>query len=187
MVVSLRDLHEVEGEIMKIDGVDFSCLQAAYENVPDAYVALDAYTALARTTGSVPALGANVTVSIRNLTDDVVTEYSVLPTFSSWASLKSKLDKRNDDAMWDWYGTPSECGHMTRNREQGMVTHGDTGCSRATPAVGRPEDAREIAFESMLENKMGFASLGKSVSVKTGKESEEDAWFTTANFDPEKG
>ena len=187
MVVSLRDLPEVEGEIMKIDGVNFSCLQAAYEIVPDAYVALDAYTALARTTGSVPALGANVTVSIRNLADNVVTEYSVLPTFSSWASLKAKLDKRNDDAMWDWSGTPPECGHMTRNREQGKVTPGETGCSRATPAVGRPEDARENAFESMLENKIGFASLGKRVSVKTGKESEDDAWFTPANFDPEKG
>jgi hypothetical protein len=184
MVVTLRDHPDVEGEIMKIDGVDFSCLQSTYENVPDAYVALDAYSALARSTGSVPALGENITVLIRNLVDFTETEYSVLPTFSSWTSLKSKLDKRNDDTMWA-YGSTSECGHMTYDREMGKVTPGDVSCPRATPTVGRPEDARELAFETMIENKIGFASLGKSVSVKTGKESEDS--YTPANFDPDAG
>ena len=185
MIVALRDYPEVEGEIMQIDGVDFSCLQSAYEKVPDAYVALDAYTALARTTGSVPALGGNITVRIRDLVDDSVTDYSVKATFSNYASLKSKLDSRNDEVMWGW-GSKPECGNMARMRWDGQVKPGDLACPRSTSAAVRPEDAREAAFESMVENKIGFASFGQSVAVKTGKKSEGMNNDNPPNFDPEK-
>ncbi len=170
MIVTLRDYPEVEGEIMKIDGVDFSCLQAAHEKVPDAYVALDAYTALARATGSVPALGENITVTIRDLVDDSVTDYSVTATFSNYASLKSKLDSRNDEVMWGW-GSKPVCGHMTYMRWDGQVTPGERTCPRSTTVADRPEAEREAAFETMVENKIGFAVFGQAVSVKTGKKS----------------
>ena len=185
MIVTLRDYPEVEGEIMKIDGVDFSCLQAAYEKVPDAYVALDAYTALARATGSVPALGDNITVTIRDLTDDSVTDYSVMATFSNYASLKSKLDSRNDEAMWGW-GSKPMCGHMTYMRWDGQVAPGERTCPRSTTVADRPEAEREAAFETMVENKIGFAVFGQAVSVKTGKKSEGMNNDKPPNFDPEK-
>ena len=46
MMVSIID-HDVEGELVSIDGVDVSCLFDAYDRVLDAYVVLDAYSALA--------------------------------------------------------------------------------------------------------------------------------------------
>ena len=186
MIVALRDYPEVEGEIMQVDGVDFSCLLSAYEKVPDAYVALDAYTVLARTTGSVPALGGNITVTIRDLVDDSVTDYSVKATFSNYASLKSKLDSRNDEVMWGW-GNKPECGNMAHWRSDGQVKPGELTCQRSTSAAGRPEDAREAAFKTMVQNKIGFASFRQSVAVKTGKKSEDMNNDNPPNFDPKKG
>jgi hypothetical protein len=74
MFVALRDYPDVEGDIMKIDGVDFSCFQSAYEKVPDAYVASNAYTALARTIESVPVLGDNMTVTITSFGKAIIME-----------------------------------------------------------------------------------------------------------------
>ena len=187
MVVTLKE-NDVEGELVSIDGVDFSCLQSAYENVPDAYVALDAYTALAKATGSVPAVGDDVVVEIRNMTTGLTTTYEVTPTYTIYASLKSKLDTRNDEAMWGW-GASAECGKMTYLRWEGRVAPGDLECARdaSVSTSGRVADARETARESMLTSKIGFASFGEATRIKTGVESEMMNNPNPPNFDVEKG
>ena len=187
MVVTLKE-NDVEGELVSIDGVDFSCLQSAYENVPDAYVALDAYTALAKATGSVPAVSDDVVVEIRNMTTGLTTTYEVTPTYTIYASLKSKLDTRNDEAMFGW-GASAECGKMTYLRWEGRVTPGDLECARdaSVSTSGRVADARETARESMLTSKIGFASFGEATRIKTGVESEMMNNPNPPNFDAEKG
>ena len=71
---------------------------SAYSRVPDAHVVLDAYTALARTTGKVPAADENVTVTLK-ASDGTLTDYSVSSKYEYYNSLKTKLDKRNEDRL----------------------------------------------------------------------------------------
>ena len=183
MVVSLKDVPEVEGELVSIDGVDFSCLVSAYSRVPDAYVVLDAYTALARTTGQVPAANDNVTVTLK-ASDGTLTEYSVTSKYEYYNSLKTKLDKRNDDRwMRDF-----ECGGMDFNRMGGRVNPGNLNptCPRDGVTV-EVNDPRAEAMANMSSSKLGFAIFGKMFNIATGREVEHMSNPNPPNFDPEKG
>ena len=92
---------------------------SAYSKVPDAYIALDAYTALATTTGQVPATGTNITIVLKSMTDGTETSYSVSSNYGYYTSLKAKLDKRNDEAVWGH--STYECGDMAKHRHLGTV------------------------------------------------------------------
>lgn len=183
MIVSLKDVPEVEGELVSIDGVAFSCLLSAYSRVPDAYVVLDAYTALARTTGQVPAAGDNVTVTLK-ASDGTLTDYSVTSKYEYYNSLKTKLDKRNEDRwMRDF-----ECGGMDFNRRAGRVNPGNLNptCPR-DGVTAEVNDPRAEAMASMSSSKLGFAIFGKMFNIATGREVEYMSNPNPPNFDPEKG
>ena len=179
MMVSIID-HDVEGELVSIDGVDVSCLFDAYDRVPDAYVVLDAYSALARTTGAVPSSSENVTVVLRGHAEP----YSVKPTFAAYNSLKTKLDNRNDQRWMRDY----ECGGMDYSRFGGRVNPLNLRptCERAG-VVADVVDPREEAISNMSTSKLGFVFFGSIKSIATGN---PDPWMHNAippNFDPQKG
>ena len=182
MVVSLKDVPEVEGELVSIDGVDFSCLMSAYSRVPDAYVVLDAYTALARTTGKVPAADENVTVTLK-ASDGTLTDYSVSSKYEYYNSLKTKLDKRNEDRwMRDF-----ECGGMDFNRRAGRLNPANLNptCPR-DGVTAEVNDPRAEAMANMSTSKLGFAIFGKMFNIATGRDVDMSN-PNPPNFDPEKG
>lgn len=169
MMVSLNGVDDVEEELVSIDGVSFDCLKNAYDGVPDAFIALDAYTALAQTTGAVPARGDSVKVVLKN-SAGTETSYEVLPTFASYTALKNKLDKRNDLAA---YGSAQvQCGGMDYDRWDGEVNAEKAAAEMPTCArVGvyrRMNDDRARAFSSMVDNKIGFAMFKSVTNLQTG-------------------
>ena len=65
LMVTLADHPDLKPmELVEIDGVDFGCLKSAYKDLPDAYVALDALTALAQTSKAHPSLGDTFDVTL---------------------------------------------------------------------------------------------------------------------------
>ena len=169
MMVSLNGVDNVEEELVSIDGVSFDCLKEAYDFVPDAYVALDAYTALARTTGAVPARGASVKVVLKN-SAGTETSYEVSPTFAAYTALKNKLDKRNNLVASGY--AQVQCGGMDFDRDDGEVNAEKAAADMPTCArVGvyrRMNDDRAKAFSSMVDNKIGFAMFKSVTNLQTG-------------------
>ena len=169
MMVSLNDVDDVEDELVSIDGVSFDCLKEAYDNVPDAFVALDAYTALTRTTGAVPARGDSVKVVLKN-SAGTETSYEISPTFAAYTALKNKLDERNGHAANGHVQV--KCGGMNYNRYNGEVNAEKAAAEMPTCArVGvyrRMNDDRAKAFSSMVDNKIGFAMFKSVTNLQTG-------------------
>ena len=63
-------------QLVSVDGVAFADLKSIYAYVPDAYVALDAFTVLARTTGIVPGPTAAFTVVTKNTATEALSTFT---------------------------------------------------------------------------------------------------------------
>ena len=175
MLVTLVDVPAMVDpqEIISIDGIAFSDLLSIYDSVPDAYVVLDAFTVLARTTGKVPGLGKKFTVEVRDTTTDVVTKYTnITATPGAYASLKSKLDARNDK-RWE---QNFKCGGMDYDRDRGMIKLNDKRFERdsaydvsAHVDLTTAKGSRDDFIEKMKETSISFAFYLGSRSLETGK------------------
>lgn len=169
MMVSLNGVDDAEVELVSIDGVSSHCLKGAYNFVPDAFVALDAYMALTRTTGAVPARGVSVKVVLKNYAG-TETSYEISPTFAAYTALKNKLDERNNLAANG--NVQVKCGGMNYYRYEGEVNAEKAAVEMPTCArVGvyrRMNDNRAKAFSSMVDNKIGFAMFKSVTTLQTG-------------------
>lgn len=173
MLVTLAGKPSVEPAILvSIDGVELSCLMAAYSKVADAFVALDVYTALAHTVGKVPATGTNVTIVLKSTSDDTLSTHSVTSTYGYYTSLKAKLDKTNEEATWGM--RTYECGGMAIPRWSGKVNPFEPEKKCAIDSVMPTvfTDPRAEALAAMQPDKLGFAVFGESKSIETGRETE---------------
>jgi len=105
-------------QLVSVDGVAFADLKSIYAYVPDAYVALDAFTVLARTTGIVPGPTAAFTVVTKNTATEALSTFTnITATSGAYSSLKKKLDARNDQ-RWD---KNFACGGMDNDRVGGKI------------------------------------------------------------------
>jgi len=120
LLVTLADVTDMEPmELVSIDCVPWTCLAAADDNVPDAYIALDAFTALKRTTGAAPVAGEAFVVEVRDSANSSSSpvKHTVTATFAVYTPMKSKLDSRNDK-RWEQNFV---CGGMDFDRTRGKV------------------------------------------------------------------
>ena len=174
LLVTLADVTDMEPmELVSIDGVPWTCLAAAYDNVPDAYIALDAFTALKRTTGAAPVAGEAFVVEVRDSANPSSSpvKHTVTATSAVYTSMKSKLDSRNDK-RWEQNFV---CGGMDYDRTRGKVSPAspDQDCTahRVTSGVTRDvDDARARAIEDMWTNKTSFSWYLGSRNLETGKQ-----------------
>lgn len=174
LLVTLADIPDMQPmELVSIDGVPWTCLAAAYDSVPDAYIALDAFTALKRTTGAAPAAGEAFVVEVRNFTNtsSSVVKHTVTATSAVYTSMKSKLDSRNDKR----WGQNFVCGGMDYDRTGGKVNPAspDQNCTAHRIASGvtrEVDDARARAIEDMWTNKTSFSWYLGSRNLETGKQ-----------------
>ena len=177
MLVTLLDVPKTDPqELVSVDGVKFSDLLSIYHAVPDAYVALDAFTVLARTTGKVPGLDTKFTVEVRDPTSGAVTKYTnITATPDAYGSLKAKLDARNDK-RWD---ENFKCGGMDNDRDRGKIKLNDKRFEReSTYDVSSHIDltsakgGRDDAISGMKEDALSFAFYLGSRNLETGKQSQ---------------
>ena len=173
ILVTLAGKPSVDPAILvSIDGVELSCLMAAYSKVADAFVALDAYSALAHTTGKVPATGTNVTIVLKSTSDGTLSTHSVTSTYGYYTSLKVKLDKTNEEASWGM--RTYECGGMAMPRWGGKVNPLEPEKKCAIDGVMPTvfTDSRAEALAAMQPDKLGFAVFGESKNIETGRDTD---------------
>ena len=201
MLVTLVDVPTLVDpqELVSIDGVAFSDLLSVYDGVPDAYVALDAFTVLARTTGKVPRSGKKFTVEVRDTVTGASTTYTnITATTGAYSSLKRKLDARND-MRWD---RNFQCGGMDFDRTRGKIKLVDAVFTRdsaydvsAHVDLSVLPGGRDEAIDSMKDSSLSFAFYLGSRSLETGQTSyafqhENELWggpdlteLTVADFE----
>ena len=177
MLVTLVDVPTMVDpqEIVSIDGIAFSDLTSIYDSVPDAYVVLDAFTVLARTTGKVPGLGTKFTVEVRDTATGSVTIYrNITATPGAYSSLKKRLDARNDK-RWE---QNFKCGGMDYDRNRGMIKLNDKRFERDLAYhlgghvdLSTAKGGRDDAIENMKETSISFTFYLGSRSLETGKTS----------------
>ena len=174
MLVTLVDVPTLVDpqELVSIDGVAFSDLLSVYDSVPDAYVALDAFTVLARTTGKVPGLGKTFTVEVRDTVTGASTTYTnITATTGAYSSLKRKLDARND-MRWD---RNFQCGGMDFDRTRGKIKLVDAVFTRdsaydvsAHVDLSVLPGGRDEAIDSMKDSKPGKRLTRSSMKTNFG-------------------
>lgn len=158
-------------ELVEVDGVDFGCLKSAYEDVPDAYVALDALTALAQTSKAHPSFGDAFNVTLRDPADESNSTHAVRASYGAYKALKVRLDKKNDDSVYDDRVTSSTCGGMKNYRENGVKVTPAKTCPRV--GVNREMNVfKDVALDSMVTTKLGTVVFGGATNIKTGRASE---------------
>ena len=182
MLVTLVDVPTMVDpqELVSIDGVSFADLKSIYDSVPDAYIVLDAFTVLARTTGLVPGFGKTFTVVTKDTTTSVVNTWTnITATTGAYSSLKSKLDTRND-LRWE---QNFACGGMDSDRLNGKIKLVDTKFTRTAGYLlddhlnftAQP-GGRDEAIEGMKDNLLSFAFYLGSRSLETGQYSSAFQW-----------
>ena len=150
LLVTLADHPNLKSmELVEVDGVDFGCLKSAYEDVPDAYVALDALTALAQTSKAHPSFGDAFNVTLCDPSDESNSTHAVRATYSAYKALKVRLDKKNDDSVYDDRVTSSICGGMNNHRENGEKVNPAKTC----PRVGVNREIKGRCKDKCLSSK----------------------------------